>query len=276
MTTATDSSGYVHAAASPAYLNRSPTAYLDGVASEFAQIKTALLDLLAPAPGARVLDAGCGTGVDVFALAERVGQSGKAVGVDLSEELVTQANGRSDGSLPVEFQQADATALPFEDGVFDAVRSERVLQHIPEPLRAVKELLRVTAPGGRILAADPDHGMWAVDMSDQEVTEKLMTWRNTNIKNPWIGRRLPGMLRDAGVRDVGADVIPIVFTTLAAADAVLALSKSGQWAAAAGVIDADTGRAWHDELVRRDDEGRFLMLGAMVVAYGHKADGTGN
>jgi ubiquinone/menaquinone biosynthesis C-methylase UbiE len=258
---------------SPAYLRRSATTYLDGVAVEFAQIKLALLDLLGPTPGARVLDVGCGTGVDVFAAAERIGPTGQAVGVDMSEELVTQAKSRADATLPVAFQTADATALPFEDEEFDAVRSERVFQHIPDPIRAATEVARVTAPGGRVVIADPDHGMWALDMSDRQTTETLMAWWISHIKNPWMGRQLPGLLREAGVQDVTAEVLPVALTSLASADAVIGLSKTAQWAANAGVVDADAAKAWHEELVARDSEGRFLLAGALIAAHGHKANG---
>ena len=78
-----------------------------------------MAELLAPQPGDHLLDAGCGAGADVFALAALVGPTGQVVGVDRSAVMVAQARERAAGSgLPVDFRVGDITALDFPDNTF--------------------------------------------------------------------------------------------------------------------------------------------------------------
>lgn len=93
--------------------------------------------------GARVLEAGCGTGLILRELSRRARH---AAGADLSAGML---RGAAERGLPV--VQADLTRLPFPDGAFDLVCSFKVLAHIPPIREAVAELVRVTAPGGRLV-----------------------------------------------------------------------------------------------------------------------------
>ncbi|MGH3069222.1 MAG: methyltransferase domain-containing protein [Streptosporangiaceae bacterium] len=86
-------------------------------------------------PGHSVLDVGCGYGADVLAMARRVGPAGRAVGVDLSQNMIGEARQRGTG-LPVTFETADARGLRFAGATFDACRAERLLQHVPDPSAA--------------------------------------------------------------------------------------------------------------------------------------------
>lgn len=103
-------------------------------------LEVELVDRLA---GHRVLEAGCGTGL----ILERIAATGReAVGVDLSPGMLARARER--GLTVVE---ASLTDLPFEDAGFDTVVSFKVLAHVPDIRRALRELSRVTRPGGTLL-----------------------------------------------------------------------------------------------------------------------------
>jgi ubiquinone/menaquinone biosynthesis C-methylase UbiE len=116
----------------------------------FQLIDRRITDRLEVRPGGRYLDVGCGTGDDARGLAGLVGPSGEVVGIDSSEAMIAEARRRAEGSgLPVAFESADAHRLPFADGAFDGCRVERVLQHLADPQQAVREMARVTRPGGR-------------------------------------------------------------------------------------------------------------------------------
>jgi ubiquinone/menaquinone biosynthesis C-methylase UbiE len=258
----------------PAYLRRDATRYLDGVAGEIGAIKEAIREISQPRLGLRLLDVGCGTGTDAVALADRVGEQGYVVGVDTSEQLVAEAQNRIGERSWLEFRTGDACALPFPDASFDGVRAERVLQHVADTAMAVREMVRVTRPGGRIVLAEPDHDMWAVNCLDVAVTRQLMAWWVDHIRHPWMGRQLPGLLADTGVQDIRIDVLPVVLTSLASAEAVIGLAKVAGAAGAAGVLPADQAEAWHRDLVSRDAAGDLLTLGAIVVASGRTPDGS--
>lgn len=239
--------------------------YLDRVAAELGRLKSGLHDLLAVRPGDTVLDVGCGTGVDAVALARRVGPNGRVTGVDNSQVLVDAARAGAEPGLPVGFELGDAHRLPFPDGSFDAVRCERVMMHLADPDLAVRELLRVTRPGGRVLVADPDHGMWALDSADIALTRTVLTWWFDNIANPWVARRTPAALRRAGLRDQQVRLVPILLQDLDAADGVTGLTRAATAAARAGVISEPQREAFDADLADAQLAGRFLLAGAMVA-----------
>src|SRR5262249_16631528 len=100
--------------------------------------------LLAPRPGDRGLDLGCGTGDGVRALAALGAPGGRAVGVDASATMVAEARARSAAAgAAAEFRVGDAHRLPFDDASFDGCRADRTLQHVEDPPRALGELVRV-------------------------------------------------------------------------------------------------------------------------------------
>ena len=104
-------------------------------------------------PGERVLDLGSGSGMDVFAAAAQVGAGGCVTGVDITpEQLARSERLRRDGH--VSFRRARIEELPFDDGSFDAVISNGVINLSPDKRRAFAEAARVLRPGGRLALAD--------------------------------------------------------------------------------------------------------------------------
>jgi SAM-dependent methyltransferase len=151
-----------------------------------------------------VLDVGCGTGHD----ATRLGA--EAVGVDASIAMCRTARERG-----VRVGRADAYALPFAAESFAGARADRVLQHLEDPLRALAELVRVTAPGGRVVVCDPDQGSLVIALPGartalvQRITELRA---DTGYRNGHYARRLPRCCADLGLVDVTVDAFPLVLT----------------------------------------------------------------
>src|SRR5688572_12161452 len=100
--------------------------------------------------GDRVLDVACGTGVLARAAASRAGSSGTVTGLDRNPGMLAVA---SRLSPTLRWQQGTAEALPFPDQSFDAVISQFGLMFVPEPAVALREMMRVLAPGGRLAVA---------------------------------------------------------------------------------------------------------------------------
>ena len=107
-------------------------------------------DAAAIAPGQSVLDVACGTGVLARAVADRVGLSGSVAGLDPSEEMLEVARRKSD---TIEWRMGRAEAIPFPDESFDAVVSQFGIMFFEKPAGALREMIRVLRPGGRLAVA---------------------------------------------------------------------------------------------------------------------------
>jgi ubiquinone/menaquinone biosynthesis C-methylase UbiE len=105
-------------------------------------------------PGERVLDLGCGSGWAARLLARMVGDGprgiGEVVGVDVSDEIVRQARAESKDFENVTFVVGSAAQIPWEENFFDKVLSVESFYYYPDQERALDELFRVMAPGGRL------------------------------------------------------------------------------------------------------------------------------
>ena len=109
-----------------------------------------LADIARVAPGHRVLDVACGTGVLARAAAERVGPGGAVTGLDPNDEMLAVARGKG---ARVEWRNGHAESLPFADASFDRVASQFGLMFFADKAAGLGEMMRVLRPGGRLAVA---------------------------------------------------------------------------------------------------------------------------
>jgi SAM-dependent methyltransferase len=150
--------------------------------------------------GERLLDVGCGLGEAALALAVDLGETGEVVGMDASAEMlrVAESNAKASGCR-VRFSVGDACALDEPNGSFDAVRSERTLQWITEPLVALGEMARVLRPGGLVSLIDTDWSTLMLDVGDDDITSRVQAAMSVERNRPSnIGSRLHELVRTAG------------------------------------------------------------------------------
>jgi ubiquinone/menaquinone biosynthesis C-methylase UbiE len=157
--------------------------------------------------GAAVLDAGCGPGSITQELADLVGPDGSVLGIDNAEEVIDLARREHfetrHGNLRYEVR--DISDLQIPDDSFDVVHAHQVLQHLAHPVEALREMERVTRPGGIVAVRDADYAAmtWHPDSPAMEDWRAL--YRRTARDNggePDAGRRLLEWARAAGLHDV--------------------------------------------------------------------------
>lgn len=158
------------------------------------------------APTTRLLDVGAGPGTITMDFAGVVARV-TATEIDdaalgLSRDLATAR-----GIDNVDFSVEDVHALSFDDDAFDVVHAHQVLQHVGDPVQALREMRRVTAPGGVVAARDPDYAGFLWFPMLPELDRWLQLYREaarTNGGEPDAGRRLLAWARAAGFTDVTA------------------------------------------------------------------------
>ncbi len=151
----------------------------------------------------RVLDVGCGPGTITVDLA-RLARAGSVVGIDRSEAVVHEARTAADraGVLNVVFTVGDVYALDDAAGRFDVVHAHQVLQHLSDPVAALREMGRVCAPDGLVAVRDSDYSGFTWFPAVPELDEWLDLYRAVargNGAEPDAGRHLKGWALSAGL-----------------------------------------------------------------------------
>jgi ubiquinone/menaquinone biosynthesis C-methylase UbiE len=210
--------------------------------------KRRTLELLGAHGGHVVADLGCGPGTDLAALAALTNEAGGVLGVDSSPSMLARAAGLG---LPttVGLVRADLHAVPLASASVDRVRTDRVLQHVHDPVAVLREVARLLRPGGVAVFAEPD---WATLTIDSPVREGSEQFRRQvvrhQVRNASIGSALPRLGAAAGLATTRVEAHTATFTEHHTADVVLGLTRVAERAVTDGVMTRELSRAWLESL----------------------------
>lgn len=168
-----------------------------------------VIDLLAPAPGERILDVGVGPGLLALDLAGLVGESGRLVGLDLAPAMLAAAAERLAGVRHAEVRIGDAADLDLPDGAFDAAVSTQVYEYVGDMPRALGELHRVLRPGGRAVILDTDWRSLVWHSSDTARMDRMLACWDDHLADPHLPAKLGPLLRDAGFEVRRTEIVPM-------------------------------------------------------------------
>ncbi len=156
-------------------------------------------------PGMRLLDAGCGPGTITVGLARAV-HPGEVIGIDLSEEVLTQAreHAASENVGNVTFTFGDVYQLDYEDGTFDVIYANQLLQHLTDQPLALREMRRILKPGGLLAIRETDYATMAPSPKFPEFAEWSRLYHDVAYRNgaePDAGRNMTRWAWEAGFAD---------------------------------------------------------------------------
>ena len=165
------------------------------------------LSVLALRPGEHVLDVGSGLGQLTRAMARAVAPGGRVIGVERSAEQLSVAHrlaGEAGEGDRVDLREGDATDLPLapdEWDMFDVAHARFLLEHLPQPLDAVRTMVGAIRPGGRLVLEDDDHDvlrLWPEPESVRRAWEAYIRTFARIGNDPFLGRKLVTLLQQAG------------------------------------------------------------------------------
>lgn len=213
-------------------------------------------------PGMTLLDIGCGPGTITLDLAAAV-TPGRTVGLENTPApLVTaRANGAERGDATTEFVEGDAYDLPLPDDSFDVVHAHQVLQHLTDPVAALREMARVARPGGLVAVRDADYAAMAWYPESAELDRWLDLYRSIargNGAEPDAGRRLRAWAQTAGLRDIEVSTTCWTYAT----------PESAQWWG-----DSQAARVSGETFVRQACEHGADAAAVAAIAAGWQAWG---
>jgi SAM-dependent methyltransferase len=216
--------------------------------------------------GARVLEVGCGFGLETLRLARLVAPGGLVTGCDLSSDFLAEARRRAKAAMvDIVFEQARVEALPYPNQSFGIVWSERLLIYVPDVARAVSEMRRVLRAGGRIACIEPDISTSTLNLADRSLVRRVMGHEaDTNVAHGWLPGQLGGILKDVGFSDIRLATRVVVFSPELAAGY---FAQCGRSAAANGVISDSELQDWTSGIERLSNQDRlFASVGYFLFS----------
>ncbi len=182
-----------------------PVDYLSRIAELFAGYKQRALDFLDCSAGEHLVDVGCGPGDDLLVLAKAFPEQLTLTGIELDTASLNSARARAKAAgVRINFLQGQIRSLPLPDESADVTHCDRMFQHLENPDAALKEMIRVIKPGGRVLVVDVDWGSLILDHPSADRTDELVDFIRDSHVNGRAGRKLRGAFQRAGLKDIQA------------------------------------------------------------------------
>jgi SAM-dependent methyltransferase len=242
----------------------------------FAETTTRLLDGVGLAPGMTCLDVGCGGGDVAADLARRVGPDGRVLGIDRDAVAleIARREAAEQNLGNVEYRVLDVLALR-DTGRFGAVYARFLLSHLPDPGAALASMVRALGSGGVLAVEDVDfagHFCFPDCQAFRDYVRLYGAAARAKGGDPDIGPRLPSLLREAGLGEIGMRVVqPAGIDGEVKLLSAITMEMIGEAVVAAGLASPQELGRIVDELAVAARDGRTLLSTPRIMqAWGRK------
>lgn len=226
---------------------------------------------LAPRPGERILDLGCGQGLMTEELARAVGPEGEVFGVDPSQDMRAEAEALCARHRNVRILDGSATSIPVADESLDAAISLQVFEYVDDLAGALAALREKLRPGGRLAIGDMQWSTlsWASD-EPERMLRMCRAWER-HVAEPDLPAALPAALARAGFALI--EMRPLVFSAVHLRPdglAYMMMHLMRAYVVQNGLVPEKDATDWFEEQILRAREGRFFFSLTHFVAISHR------
>ncbi len=245
--------------------------YLEGTASVLKNLKEYSYNSFRHIPQGAILELGCGTGFDAVNLANLLGSGVKVTGIDHDPQMIEKAKASGIDTLNVDFILSEVNPIPFDGSSLDGVRTERLIQHLSEPIQVINEIYRVLKPGRPLVIVETDWGSLSFYNADIDIEKKVNRYlTREKVNNGAAAKQLTGYLENAGFRNIRLEIFPFVLKSLKDAFTYLLIDQSLAEMKSSGELSNEEFTAFTFSLQRADAGNYFACSINLVVISAEK------
>jgi ubiquinone/menaquinone biosynthesis C-methylase UbiE len=218
------------------------------------------LEALKPNTGEIVLDVGCGSGLLTQDIATIVGEQGRVVGIDNSQDMLLLAKQHCSELSQVHLKHCGVEKISEKNEQFDAVTCIQVLLYVVDVSAALSEMYRVLKPGGRIVIMETDWRGTVLNSFDESLTRKMLTSWDDAVSSPNLPARLAPLMNSQGFAAISVDAFPIVNTSYTPGSwSIEMLEQFAEHAQEQGTVSAADSGSWLNDIQSKGENGCYFF-----------------
>lgn len=241
--------------------------YLEGTALVLKSLKENSYKPFQHIKEGRILDLGCGTGIDAINLATVLGPNVSVTGIDHDAAMIEKARASAKDVQNIEFRVAEVYPIAQQDSSAQGARAERLLQHLKEPAELIKDVYRVLEPEAPFVIVETDWSSLTFYNNDPVVAKKVSAYlTDQKVNNGAVARELTYGLKTAGFRDISFEVFPFVVKTVQEIFAYLLIDQSLQEMREKGLLTPGEYELFMEDLLSAEAGTYFACTLNLVIA----------
>ena len=170
----------------------------------------------------KILDIGCGTGQDILNMAKQLSPEIDFIGIDHDKGMIEKANSSKQLNNNILFIQGEVYQLDFEDNTVSGIRTERMIQHLKEPEKAMQEMHRVLKPGKPIVIIETDWQSLSFYTPYTPIATKIISYlTEKKVNNGYAAKSLTHYLGSCDFKNISLEIFPFIINSLEEANQYL-------------------------------------------------------